>query len=72
MELRVGFDAAGSGCEDGFMIPAPVLGIRGLGCGYGRVPVVERLDFDVLAGEALVLTGPNGSGKSTVLRTAAA
>lgn len=30
------------------------------------------MDFDVHAGEALVLTGANGSGKSTVLRTVAA
>ena len=50
----------------------PVLSVRDLGCGYGQVRVVENLDFDVSAGEALMLTGPNGSGKSTVLRTAAA
>lgn len=48
----------------------PVLSVRGLVCGYGGVPVVEDLSFDVCAGEALVLTGSNGTGKSTVLRTA--
>lgn len=47
-----------------------VLSVRDLVCGYGGVPVVEELSFEVCAGEALVLTGFNGTGKSTVLRTA--
>jgi heme exporter protein A len=48
--------------------PAPSLAVRGLSClRAGRV-VFRDLDFDLRAGEALVLRGPNGSGKSSLLR----
>ena len=50
----------------------PVLSVHDLACGYGAVPLLEGLSFEVHPGEALVLTGANGSGKSTVLRTALA
>jgi ATP-binding cassette, subfamily F, member 3 len=37
--------------------------------GYeGRPPVLERLDFGVLAGDRIGLLGPNGAGKSTLLK----
>jgi putative ABC transport system ATP-binding protein len=32
-----------------------------------RIPVLQRLDLDVAAGEFLGLMGPSGSGKSTIL-----
>jgi ATP-binding cassette subfamily F protein 3 len=37
--------------------------------GYeGRPPVLERLDFGILAGDRIGLLGPNGAGKSTLLK----
>ena len=39
-----------------------------LGCIRGGRPLFAGLDFEIRAGEALVLTGPNGSGKSSLLR----
>jgi putative ABC transport system ATP-binding protein len=35
--------------------------------GYGAVPVLVDLSFQLVAGESLALTGPSGSGKSTLL-----
>ena len=32
------------------------------------VPTLERLSFDISAGEFLVIAGPSGCGKSTLLR----
>lgn len=32
------------------------------------VPLFERLDFEALPGQVVVLTGPNGSGKSTLIK----
>jgi heme exporter protein A len=40
---------------------------RGLERTFGRKRVIRGLDFDVAAGETLLVTGPNGSGKSTLL-----
>ena len=37
--------------------------------GYeGRPPVLERLDFGILAGDRIGLLGPNGAGKSTLMK----
>ncbi|HET9498666.1 MAG TPA: heme ABC exporter ATP-binding protein CcmA [Marmoricola sp.] len=48
---------------------APLLRVRGLTRKFGdAAPVLDDLDLEVAAGEAVVLVGPNGSGKSTVLR----
>ena len=40
---------------------------RGLGRRFGAKRVLRDLDFDVAAGDFLLVTGPNGSGKSTLL-----
>jgi len=51
------------------------LEIRGLSHAFelegGRLPVLERLDLDLAAGESLGLLGPSGCGKSTLLRLVA-
>jgi nitrous oxidase accessory protein len=35
---------------------------------FGALVAIDRLSFDVAAGEAVALWGPNGAGKTTVLR----
>jgi len=47
-----------------------MLEIEGLSAGYGRLPVLFRINFSVAAGEVVALIGPNGAGKSTLLKTA--
>ena len=39
--------------------------------GYGGTPVLENVDWAILAGERIGLLGPNGAGKSTLLRAIA-
>jgi ATP-binding cassette, subfamily F, member 3 len=39
--------------------------------GYGGAPVLENVDWSILAGERIGLLGPNGAGKSTLLRAIA-
>jgi heme exporter protein A len=41
---------------------------RGLRCIRGGREVFSGLDFEVSAGQALVVTGPNGAGKTSLLR----
>ena len=48
-----------------------MLRVAGLTCARGGVPVLERVSFEVAAGQALILRGPNGIGKTTLLRTLA-
>lgn len=53
----------------------PVLAVRGLTKGFAvhhlesRLSAFADIDFDLRAGEFLLLRGPNGVGKSTLLRT---
>ena len=48
-------------------MPDALLSARGVEAGYGNRQVLFGVDFDVMAGESVVLLGANGSGKSTVL-----
>lgn len=46
----------------------PVLEVRGLRAGYGRIVGVDRVDLSIGRGELVALLGSNGAGKSTLLR----
>jgi ABC-type polar amino acid transport system ATPase subunit len=48
--------------------PAPILSIRRLSKVYSEIPVVDRVDMEVSAGEIVMIVGPSGAGKSTMLR----
>ena len=47
----------------------PLLEVRGLSAGYGRMTVVRDIDLSVRAGDLIVLCGRNGAGKSTILNS---
>jgi branched-chain amino acid transport system ATP-binding protein len=51
-------------------VPEPLLSIRGLRAGYGKIGVLREVDLTVGAGEVVALLGPNGAGKTTLLRAA--
>ena len=46
----------------------PLLEIRGLSAGYGKISVLNGVDMTIGAGEVVALLGPNGAGKSTLLK----
>lgn len=48
-----------------------LLEVRGLRSGYGRIPILQGIDFSVARGEFVGLFGHNGMGKSTLMRTLA-
>ncbi len=43
----------------------PLLQVRELRAGYGAIPVLHGISFDVEAGETAVILGLNGAGKTT-------
>src|ERR1700681_995005 len=48
-----------------------LLKLEHVSLGYGGAPVLENVDWAILAGERIGLLGPNGAGKSTLLRAIA-
>ncbi len=46
----------------------PLLQVRGLSAGYGKIGVLAGIDLVIGAGEVVALLGPNGAGKSTLLK----
>ncbi|HVY56512.1 MAG TPA: ATP-binding cassette domain-containing protein, partial [Xanthobacteraceae bacterium] len=48
---------------------APLLAVRGLTAGYGRIVALKGIDLDVREGEIVALIGANGAGKSTLMMT---
>jgi branched-chain amino acid transport system ATP-binding protein len=46
----------------------PLLSLRGLTAGYGKIGILHGVDLTVEAGQIVALLGPNGAGKTTLLR----
>jgi branched-chain amino acid transport system ATP-binding protein len=46
----------------------PLLCVRALESGYGKIGVLHGIDLSIAAGEVVALLGPNGAGKTTLLR----
>ncbi len=44
------------------------IAVRGLSLGYGGVPLLEGLDFEVRSSETFAILGPSGCGKTSLLR----
>jgi branched-chain amino acid transport system ATP-binding protein len=47
----------------------PPLEVQSLSSGYGRIPILNSVQFQVGPGEVLGILGHNGMGKTTLLRT---
>lgn len=45
----------------------PLLEVRGLEAGYGKIAVLHGVDLHIAKGEVVSLLGPNGAGKTTLL-----
>ena len=46
----------------------PLLDVKSLNAGYGKIVVLHGVDMVVRSGEVVALLGPNGAGKTTLLR----
>ena len=46
----------------------PLIELRDVHAGYGRIEVLHGVDLALPAGKVLALLGPNGAGKSTTLK----
>lgn len=47
---------------------APILSIRNLTAGYGKLPVLHDISLELEEGKMLSVIGPNGAGKTTLTR----
>ena len=52
-------------------IEPPVLQLKGVDAGYGRIAVIRGAHLTVQRGSVAALLGPNGAGKTTLLKVAA-
>lgn len=46
----------------------PLLELRGVSKRFGAIQALDKVDFDVRAGEIMALVGDNGAGKSTLIK----
>jgi branched-chain amino acid transport system ATP-binding protein len=46
-----------------------MLAVRALRANYGRIPILNGIDFEVAEGEVVGILGHNGMGKTTLMRT---
>ena len=46
----------------------PLLDVKGLNAGYGKIVVLHGVDLAIRSAEVVALLGPNGAGKTTLLR----
>jgi branched-chain amino acid transport system ATP-binding protein len=46
-----------------------LLNVSDIGAGYGKVPVLNNINFHIDDRETVSIIGPNGAGKSTLLKT---
>jgi branched-chain amino acid transport system ATP-binding protein len=46
-----------------------MLEIKNLCSGYGRIPILNKISFEIMEGEAVGVLGHNGMGKTTLLKT---
>jgi amidase len=60
--------ASNDAADDAAVKTDVVLDIAGLRAGYGHVPVLHGIDFQLREGEAVGIVGHNGVGKSTFLK----
>jgi amidase len=60
--------ASNDAADDAVAKTDVVLDIAGLRAGYGHVPVLHGIDFQLREGEAVGIVGHNGVGKSTFLK----
>jgi ATP-binding cassette, subfamily F, member 3 len=52
-------------------VPGTAVHVQELSVGYGDLTVVEKIDFEIMRGDKVVIAGENGRGKSTLLKTLA-
>jgi amidase len=62
-------EAADGDREAGVATNGVVLDIADLRAGYGEVPVLHGISFQLFEGEAIGIVGHNGMGKTTLLKT---
>jgi branched-chain amino acid transport system ATP-binding protein len=46
----------------------PLLAVKSLSAGYGKIGVLNNIDIVVYPGEIVAMLGPNGAGKTTLLK----